>query len=1141
MFQLVLRRLTALSAATIAVCLAPRIAPAQCLDWTDGFGLPGNGVDSPISDFAVWDDGLGGGPALYACGDFVMAGGVPVHYVAKWDGNAWHSLAGGMNYYVRALGVHDDGTGSALYASGYFTTAGGVAAGGVARWDGVSWSSVASSLTGTVNDIVSFDDGSGTKLFVAGGMTQIDGVPVANIAAWDGVAWSDVGGGTNGQIRDLQVYDDGTGPNLFACGYFMLAGGNSVMWIAKWDGSAWNALPVGPAGGGGGIEHMAVYDDGTGSQLYAGGQFTFLNGSAWKALARWNGSVWTKVGTASLNSVGTIRVMAVHDDGTGPALYVSGYFSSIGGVAAEYIARWNGSTWSPLSSGLSNPGDPWVYALASGPGAAGSRLWAGGDIDAAGGKPSKNIASWGETCTPPTILAQPTDQTASYPDPVYFTVNATGVAPMTYQWRHNGTPISNTASVTGATTAQLRLGEWSYNDHGTFDVVITNPLGTLTSAPATLTVPVPNDSGSPVHADIVLSPPQQVNGMPPGNFYTSFSGVNSDDDGRAALAVQVNGLGGMSLLDNGQLTLHHLSLDQAHGLPAGIVYQNPSATRTIEASAGGCVVYDALLSGPGVDFTNNVGVWFRDPSATDLVGRTGDQAIGFPVGQVWRDITKPRTNGGDRVAFQANVFATGSNVGAGVWRWTRSGGNELLAASNTPAFGASSSTWKAFSPFVDVNASGEVQFHARLDTTTGFNYGGLKDSGLWAGTPGNLRLQVRSGDPAPGMPAGCNIEEIREDRVLFTSAGEAIFEARIAGPSGFYKNAMYRAYGGVLTPLVLYGDPAPGGDPSAVFFDPIPWDYTDAGDVLFYASVETSCPNPCPSYGLWVRTATAVHPVVMNRQDPLPSAPTNYTLQSIRCASINASLQVVVVCMLNNSSAALYGWTQSTGLFPLAVPGGQLAYSPSNYKTLLGGMVEEELGGMSGLGASNELLDSGLFRFSVAFWGGPYGVQMEGRFQEFLSAEFGPGAAYCFGDGSGKPCPCANVGGAGEGCSNSKGHGAVLDAHGSVGLSDDSLKFDVTGLPFNKPTLLFQAPNKAGGGTGVTFGDGLLCVSGTIKRLAVKSSSASGTASFGPGLGAAGLWTAGQTRRFQAWYRDPTGPCSHGTNLSNAYELTFVP
>jgi hypothetical protein len=45
---------------------------------------------------------------------------------------------------------------------------------------------------------------------------------------------------------------------------------------------------------------------------------------------------------------------------SGNTLYAGGGFSSAGSVAATNIAQWNGSSWSPLGSGVND----YVYALA---------------------------------------------------------------------------------------------------------------------------------------------------------------------------------------------------------------------------------------------------------------------------------------------------------------------------------------------------------------------------------------------------------------------------------------------------------------------------------------------------------------------------------------------------------------------------------------------------------------------------------------------------------------------------------------------------------------------------------------------------------------------------------------------------------
>lgn len=81
----------------------------------------------------------------------------------------------------------------------------------------------------------------------------------------------------------------------------------------------------------------------------------------------------------------------------------------------------------------------------------------------------------------------------------------------------------------------------------------------------------------------------------------------------------------------------------------------------------------------------------------------------------------------------------------------------------------------------------------------------------------------------------------------------------------------------------------------------------------------------------------------------------------------------------------------------------------------------------------------------------------------------------------------------------------------------------------------------AAAGAGLPFGDGLLCVEGSIVRLGVAVPDAAGAAVWGPGLGALGGWSAGDRRRFQVWYRNPGGPCGSGFNLTNALEVGFLP
>ena len=66
-------------------------------------------------------------------------------------------------------------------------------------------------------------------------------------------------------------------------------------------------------------------------------------------IAKWDGSSWAALGSG-LN--GSVHALTVFDDGGGPALYAGGSFTSAGGVAASRIAKWDGSSWAALGSGM---------------------------------------------------------------------------------------------------------------------------------------------------------------------------------------------------------------------------------------------------------------------------------------------------------------------------------------------------------------------------------------------------------------------------------------------------------------------------------------------------------------------------------------------------------------------------------------------------------------------------------------------------------------------------------------------------------------------------------------------------------------------------------------------------------------------
>jgi hypothetical protein len=84
----------------------------------------------------------------------------------------------------------------------------------------------------------------------------------------------------------------------------------------------------------------------------------------------------------------------------------------------------------------------------------------------------------------PSILQQPQSHSVCRGDSVTFSVTAAGPEPLSYQWRKDGEPID------GATETSYVISSAEQRSAGSYDVVVTNPCGSITSDPAMLTVSV---------------------------------------------------------------------------------------------------------------------------------------------------------------------------------------------------------------------------------------------------------------------------------------------------------------------------------------------------------------------------------------------------------------------------------------------------------------------------------------------------------------------------------------------------------------------------------------------------------------------------------------------------------------------------
>ena len=88
-------------------------------------------------------------------------------------------------------------------------------------------------------------------------------------------------------------------------------------------------------------------------------------------------------------------------------------------------------------------------------------------------------------CKGASLVTQPQSQTVVAGSNVLFTVTAAGFGLLSYQWQFNG------ASIAAASNTSLVLTNVQTTNAGSYTVVVTNSLGSVTSAAAVLTVLVP--------------------------------------------------------------------------------------------------------------------------------------------------------------------------------------------------------------------------------------------------------------------------------------------------------------------------------------------------------------------------------------------------------------------------------------------------------------------------------------------------------------------------------------------------------------------------------------------------------------------------------------------------------------------------
>ena len=326
---------------------------------TYGWHALGDGANAQVYAVTFYNGNI------YAGGNFDTVGGIYANHIAMWNGTSWQPLLNGVNDIVEVMIVYNN----ELIVGGKFSNASGVAnTNRIAKWNGSAWSSLGNGMV---------DDGKVLSLFVyndeliVGGQFDSAG---AHIAKWNGSSWSQLGTGVNNQVFAMTEYNN----DLIVGGKFDTAGGILVKRIAKWNGSTWSALSNSDFQQD--VNALTVYND----SLIAGGEFHTISGVNTEYIARYNGTSWERLGHGTQDKV---YALSVFDD----ELIVAGKFNFVYTISNDTIymnriAKWNGSRWAGLSTGMNDQ----VYAITAND----TSLIAGGRFSTAGGRFAKKIALW---------------------------------------------------------------------------------------------------------------------------------------------------------------------------------------------------------------------------------------------------------------------------------------------------------------------------------------------------------------------------------------------------------------------------------------------------------------------------------------------------------------------------------------------------------------------------------------------------------------------------------------------------------------------------------------------------------------------------------------------------------------------------
>lgn len=455
---------------------------------------------------------------------------------------------------------------------------------------------------------------------------------------------------------------------------------------------------------------------------------------------------------------------------------------------------------------------------------------------------------------------------------------------------------------------------------------------------------------------------------------------------------------GVWLEDSGIFRLVARSGEAAPSTEPDSVYDNIFSPLVDSA---GHVAFLSTLSGPGIDFSNDRGIWSENTGTLSLVAREGDDIPGSATNETYfRLETVPSFSLSGQTSFVGRLFdpMLGQANINGLWLEDAGAVTQLARAGDTLSGAGINYTFNGFS-IPRINNSGQLAFHA---------FGGsaqnapVSDS-IWIADQGSLIPVAVAGDQAPDTTAGTLFGSQALSFSVFSfpslsDAGNVVFSSSLIGTDVNASNGsgIWSYAGDAFSLIVRAGDSAPGTDATFGTFHLIKPLINSAGHIAFQGILTGPNIVGTNDAGIWLDTNDTISLVARVGQRA-PGVESGLLFGNFDGLTMNGIGQVAFLGSVFGATSLEGIWaTDRNGSLTLVALEGD-TFNVSNDPLIEDLRTISHVGLITGSGGedglANSFNDKGQLAFKLIFTDGSLGI--------FVATVPEPGALGVLGVGAG--------------------------------------------------------------------------------------------------------------------------------------------